>query len=184
MMQSAVRHEEHLTMAELAIDDSCHVDPGLANEIAAEFDAKCRIPKHIGKILEALSQALADEGDVDRLVAREVGNAEASAQIAVRKRRAAFLGETACEFERLCLGFGNRLCIERLAAGEDVKTAPLCSARHDRANQRRHTLGIDAEGLGAATHFHAGALEIEIRVHADGETRNDTKTNGKTSCRE
>src|SRR3546814_6423627 len=50
-----------------------------------------------------------------------------------------------------------------------MEAAPFRAAIEDRPDQRRHSLGIDAEGLGAAAHAHARALDFELRVHANGQ---------------
>src|SRR3546814_8928430 len=68
-----------------------------------------------------------------------------------------------------------------LGADEDMEAAPFRAAIEDRPDQRRHSLGIDAEGLGAAAHAHARALDFELRVHANGQAGPEAEAIGDRS---
>ena len=90
-----------------------------------------------------------------RVAINYAGNAEAAAEVEMRQRGSACFRKTCGQSERLRLRFNQRIGIERLAPGEDVKPAPFRPGSDHFARQSRHAFSVDAKGLGAAAHLHA-----------------------------
>ena len=65
------------------------------------------------------------------------------------------------------LRFDQALGAQILRAAENVKPPELERRADERLQHGRNAFRIDAELLGAATHFHAGGLELEIGIDAD-----------------
>jgi hypothetical protein len=150
------------------------IDACLANQIAAKLDAEMRSrPEPAGqRSSKLLASFRAHQRKIERLVAREIGNARTRHPgCSAAAPRRLLSRQPRGKRQRLRLGVGNGGGIERLAAGEDVKAAPLRPALDDPAGKRGHALGIEPERLGAAAHLHARTLEIEIGVDPDRQAR-------------
>ena len=65
------------------------------------------------------------------------------------------LGEAQSQFVGFLLRLTNRLGLEVLRAGKQMKAFELNSATANQCHQLRHLLHIDAKLFGAATHLHA-----------------------------
>ena len=101
-----------------------------------------------GALAQRLGQRRADRLDVERLLAGEIGNAEAAAEIDLGRGRPASSAISRGERDGRALGLDQRVGIERLAAGEDVQAAPVGAGRDQLADQRRHAVVVDAERAG------------------------------------
>ena len=106
----------------------------------------------------------ADRGDVERLLAGKVRDAEAAADVEQAHRRGRVLGEPERQLDRLLLRFLDRVGAQVLGAAEDVKALEVEAELPDPREHRGHALGIDAELLGTAAHLHARALQLEVGV--------------------
>src|SRR5713101_9845434 len=101
MMESAIGNEKNLPSGDLAIDDPAHVDACLANQKTAELDdqaclrqgALCASGEHF--------EVVADGAEVERSLAREIGNAEAAADVEHAHRRRRKFGQADRQVERL-----------------------------------------------------------------------------------
>lgn len=74
----------------------------------------------------------------------------------------------------------DRIGIQRLRSRINVKAAPIRAGRKDISDYCRDALLIDAKGFRAATHAHARAFQLEIRIDPDCEARFDAKTLGNS----
>ena len=82
VVQAAVGDQEHLAPRHLAVDDARHVDAGLADQVAAQFDDQLRLAAvRCFAASTTLREVGGDRGEIERLLAGEVGNAEAAAQV-------------------------------------------------------------------------------------------------------
>ncbi len=112
----------------------------------------------------------------------EVRNPETAAHVELRQRGPDFGRELRRKIEHIALRFGDRLGIERLAAGEDMQPAPFGSGRDQLACQSGNARGIEPERLGAAAHLHPRAAQFEIGVDPDREARRDADLFGDRQC--
>ena len=81
-MEAAVGDQEGLAAAFLAVDDPGQIDPRLADQPAAELDRESGIGERIlGRSARVFASAAPTAIDVERLLAGEIGDAEAAAEI-------------------------------------------------------------------------------------------------------
>ena len=111
-------------------------------------------------------QISGDGGEIERRLAGEIGDAEAAAEIEKAQGCRGVLGQPLCQRIALLLGLDDGLALEVLRAGEQMKAFEGERCGLDFLQQPGHLFGIDAELLGAAAHFHARGLELEIGIHA------------------
>ena len=81
MVQAAIRHEEHLTARNFPIDNAADIQARLAHEVAAEFDDQLDAWKLALRAIDELASGGADRREVERLLAREIRDAEAAADV-------------------------------------------------------------------------------------------------------
>ena len=142
-------------MARLPINDSGKVNPCFADEIPSQFDRELGRRQRVGQRGKALAQRHPHRRDVKRLVAVEVGDAEAAAHVEVRQRRADLFAQLGRQRQDIGLCLDDRRSVERLAAGKDVQSAPFGARGDHFARQHRNAFGIEPERLGAPAHLHA-----------------------------
>src|SRR5688572_7298657 len=142
-------------MALLAVDDPAQIDPGRPDQPAAELDAELRLAKGSRKVSKGQGKRIADRLDIELPVAGKVRDAESAAKVADRQRLPGRLGKPRRERERVGLRLDHRRGVERLASGEDVKTAPSRSELKNKIKNFRNLLDIDPEGLGTPAHLHS-----------------------------
>ena len=85
--------------------------------------------------------------------------------------RARFVGQPRDEVDRVRLAVDDRLRVERLRPGEDVKPRQSAPAAISRLTKRRHAIGIDPERRGASAHPHPRSAQLEFGVHPHREPR-------------
>src|SRR5439155_24111997 len=81
VMQATVGHKKHLAARDLAVDDAAHIKACLAHEVAAELDHEPRLRQRGARPLDDGTQVLADRRKIELHVAREIRNAEATADV-------------------------------------------------------------------------------------------------------
>src|SRR6516162_9388064 len=97
MVESAVGDEKDVAARDLAVHDPCHVDARLANQVTTELDDQ-RARGELGSC--SPRQALevrADGAEIKPLLACEVWNAEAAAEVQESHGRRRVLGQPKCE---------------------------------------------------------------------------------------
>ena len=136
VVHAAVGDQEGLAVARLAIEDPGQIDPGLADQPATELDRKFRIFKNLMRGALACAERAPTALDVERLLAVEIGNAEAAAEIDERRRRAGLVGKARAASASVapCASI-SALGVERLRTGENVEAAPLGAGFDDPADQ-------------------------------------------------
>ena len=126
-------------------------------------------------VLDQRFEVLPDRSEVERLVALEVRDPEAAAEIEIAQRRRCVLGEPQRQLDRLALRLAQQLRVEILRSREDVKAQEFDVDRGELGEQRGDLLGVDAELLRSAAHSHARALEREVRVDPYRHPRADAE---------
>ena len=177
-MQSAVGDEIGFAVAFLAIDDPRQVNARLAHEVAAELDEQFGVGQRVGQIAETLFQRGSDSRNIQRFVAREIGNTETAPHVELGQRDPGVDRDAMRAVEHLGLHVDHRFSRECLAAGEDVQAAKVASRGGDVPDQRGDPRGVDPEGLGPAAHLHPRSLELEIGIDANREARRHAKSLG------
>src|SRR4030095_9654934 len=94
VVQSAVSDKENVPSRDLAVDDATDIDAGLADEVAAELDDKTGLRKRCPRAARHVAQVVADGSELERFLAREIGNAEAAADIEHTHRSGRRSGQT------------------------------------------------------------------------------------------
>ena len=171
MMQAAVGDEEYVAARNLAVDDRANVDARLADEIAPELDHEPRLRQLAPGARDELREIGADGSEVERLLAREVGDAEAAAEVQHLHRRRRVLREAQRELVGLPLRVADRLRLEVLRSGVEVEAFERKPALADRAQQVGNRFRVDAELLRPAAHLHARGLELEVGIDAHRDSR-------------
>ena len=105
----------------------------------------------------------------------EIGDAESAADIEVADRQRRRVGEAQRQGDRLALRVAEDLGAQVLRPGEDVEAEKLDVGRGQLVEQRRDLFGVDAELLRPAAEAHARALDLEVRIDADGNPRPDAQ---------
>ena len=171
MMQAPIDDDKGFALADLYVDYAGQIDARLPHQPAAEFDREMGGFEDVGQRLQRPFEGDADGADVERDVAGKVSKAKAAAQIDQRRRDADRFGQARRQREGGSLRLDDRQGIEILRAGENVPVAPVGPAVNHRAGKRRRAIGIHAERLGPPAHPHAGAFEVEVRVHPHRDAR-------------
>src|SRR5688572_25560828 len=171
MMQPAVGDQEHMTPRDLAVDDATYVDAGLADQKASELEHDVRLRERAPDRWHQRAQRRADRRQVERLVAGEIGNTKAAAEVQQAHGSRRVQRELTRKRGRLGLRFDQTLGAQVLRAAEDVKSPDLERRSGERSQHGGYALGIDAELLRPSSHFHAGRLEFEIRIDAERDAR-------------
>src|SRR5690606_7554868 len=105
----------------LAVDDARHVQPGLADDEAAQLDDHLRGWLARSDPLDQGREALTDLLERQRLVLWEIGNAEAAADIEIAERLLRLVGQAQRQLHGLPLGLADGRGAQVLRAGEDMK---------------------------------------------------------------
>src|SRR5690606_8840817 len=113
---------EYLAARFLAVHDTGHVDPRLADEIAAELDDDAGLGKSPDDFRDERLEVLADRREIERGVSRKVRNPEAAADVEKTHGRRGGLGEAQGELDRLALRLDEGSGAKVLRAGEDVES--------------------------------------------------------------
>src|SRR5207302_6745910 len=89
VMQAAIGHEKNMPPRQLSVDDARHVDARLADEESSQFDHDFCLSQAGIQAIQDAREVGADCCEIELLVAREVGNAEAAADVenSYRSRR-------------------------------------------------------------------------------------------------
>src|SRR3546814_2186584 len=153
-----------------------------ADEVATQLQHEFGIREDAGTPGERAAQRLAYRPDVERLVAGEVRDAEASPHVDDRRRRRRVRRKLRDEIDGFRLRLDYRLGRKVLGPGEDVETAEIGAVPGDRGEQARHLVGVYAERLRAAPHPHAGCLEVARRVDAKRDDRKSTRMQSSHYC--
>src|SRR6185369_10693589 len=103
MMQTAVGDEEHVAARDFTVDDATDVDSGAPHEVAPELDHEVRLRQRILAAGHEIAEVGADRREVERRLAREVRDAEASADVEHLDRQGRRRRETYRELDRLLL---------------------------------------------------------------------------------
>ncbi len=125
--------------------------------------------------LDERREVRADRREVEPLLARKIGNAEATAEVQEAHRRRRVLRQPQRQFVGLALRLADRLGLQVLRAGKEVKALEGQARLPISASSLRHLLGVDAELLRPAAHLHARRLELEVRIHAHRHARGQAK---------
>ena len=150
MVQTAVDDQEGLAARLLAIDDPGHVDAALADDVAAELDRRPARREAWGdRIGHQAREVVTDRGEIEWLVALEVRDAEAAADVQVADRCRGVLGELQGQRDRLALRLAEDLGIQVLRAGEDVESEQIQIGDGQGIEQGGHSFCVDAELLRA-----------------------------------
>ncbi len=107
MMKTTIGDEENLPARQLAIKHAAHVEACFADEVAAQFDAQFGMRETGLGFVGNERQIGTDRGEVDPLVAREVRNSQAAAEVQRADGVAGMLGELAGQVEAFALGFND-----------------------------------------------------------------------------
>src|SRR5450755_3028212 len=160
-----------MSARDLAIDDAADIDARLSDQKAAELDDERRLRERGDGLRHDFPQIGADRSEVEGLFAWEVRDAEAAPDVEHSDRLGRGRGQSDGKVQRLALRLANRFGAEVLRAAVDVKTLERESKLADSPKRVRNHFGIDAELFWAATHFHAGRFQLEVRINPDGDTR-------------
>src|SRR3546814_10705747 len=98
--------------------------------------------------------------DVQRHVARKIGNTEATAQINERRASVCFLGQSGGKRQRRTLSINNGVSIQSLRSGKNVKPTPIGAGRDHMANQGRRPLCVNSE----RSEEHTSELQSLMRI--------------------
>src|SRR5258706_1840748 len=167
VVQAAIGNEENPAARKLAIDDPAYVDTRLADEIASELDDDARLRQVLLDPRHERREPASRRAQVERLVAGEVGDAEAAARIEAARRRGRVRCEAQRELDRLLLRLADRGGAKVLRAAENVKAPEVERQPGEPREHVRNALGIDAERLRSSAHAHARALQLEIGIDPD-----------------
>src|SRR5690606_16936446 len=150
---------------------SAHIDARLTDEEPTELDDELRLGQLFTELRDYRGQGLSDRPEIESLFAGKIRDAEAAAH--VQQTHGGRREPSELEGQRGSLALSVYQCLgaQVLRAAENVEAAKLHRRFADPAEHVRHDLGIDAELLRAAAHFHSGRLELEVRVHAHGHAR-------------
>src|SRR5690606_7782251 len=115
---------------------------GLADEVAAEFDDDFGLREGGFCLFDNVGEVGADGAEVERLFAREIGNAEAAAEVEELDRSGGVLCQPAGERKALLLGLDDGFGLEVLRAGKEVKALESQPRAADFGEQIGHLFGI------------------------------------------
>ena len=171
VVQPAVGHQEHLPARHLALDNARDVNARFADEVASELDHDRRLGHPGPGLGDDLAQVGTHRRQVQPSLAGEVGDAETAPQVEEAHRCRRVGGQPLRQRKALALGLADGLGAQVLRAGEQVEALETQAL----GAQQRHRLGdqldVQPELLGPAAHLHSRALELEVRVHAQGHPR-------------
>src|SRR5437588_8577050 len=103
VMQAAIGHEKNMPPRQLSVDDARHVDARLSNEESSQFDYDLCLCQAGIQALQDARKVGADRCEIERFVAREVGNAEAPADVENSYRSGRMLGKAQRELHGFLL---------------------------------------------------------------------------------
>src|SRR5262249_33450540 len=135
-----------------------------ADDVAAELDYDPRLRQRALCPFHYFPHAVADGGDIERLLAGKVRDAESAAYVEQAHGRGCVGGEPRRQLDGLLLGLADRLGPQVLRSAEDVEALEVEAELPDPAQHLRNALRVDAELLGSASHLHSGAFQLEIGV--------------------
>ena len=147
--------DEALALAVFHIDHAGEINARFPYQPAPQFQRESAAGQDRRPRLQSPAERYADRANVERGVAGEIGKPKTAAQIDERRRRADLLRQSRRQSDGGGLRIDDRLCVQILAARENMPAAPIRARVNDPARQRRRAVGVDAEGLGPAAHAHA-----------------------------
>ncbi len=154
VMQSAIGHQKHTAPRYLAVDDSADIQARLPDEVSAQLHDDLGLRQARLDAWHQGGEVSGDRSQIDRPLAREVGNAQAAADVQQSHGGRRIRGETDREFDAFLLCFDDRFGAKILGAAEYVETVKHQRQRGERAQQFGHPLSVDAELLRSAAHLH------------------------------
>src|ERR1044071_6888262 len=160
-----------MTSGNLPLDDATDIDARLADNESTELQDDLRTRQPGVKALQYGCEIVADQRDIEPLVAGEVRNPQAAADVEDANRTRRVLREAHGELDAFPLRFGDRIRTEVLGAAEDVEALEVKRERGHPVEHRGHPLGVDAERLGPAAPLHARALQLAVRIDAHVDAR-------------
>src|SRR3546814_5232538 len=121
VVKAAIDDHECFALADFPVHNSGQVNSCLAHEPAAEFNGEFACLQYRWPLLQCFMERRTDFFDVQRHVARKIGNTEATAQINERRASVCFLGQSCGKPQRRTLSINNGVGVQSLRSGKNVK---------------------------------------------------------------
>ena len=164
VVKPAVGDEERLAAAVLAVGHAGQIDARLAHQPAAKFECEAARAQRSRAFAKHVAQRLAQRINIERRLAREIGNSKATTEVYLGRFMSGLIGNLPGKRHARALRLDDRRPVEALRTGVEVQPAPVGPGLDQSPHHVGGAVVVDPERRGGAPHLHPRALQLERRI--------------------